>query len=112
MLSKDEVERLALVLEDLRKCIKNKTKSTLSLETQYWLALQLEQVNIQCTAAIEQRQLNRPEQKIMVNRAKEHLMLKYEMTENEAHLFLIKTATDNRTTKFQVARKLLDAETK
>lgn len=105
MLNKEEELRLASCIDVLYN------RENLTIETQLWLALKLQELQVRLVMRFEERKSNKPEEKAIINQAKQLLMAKYKLTENEAHLFIMRTATDNRTTKFQIAKKFLDSET-
>jgi AmiR/NasT family two-component response regulator len=105
MLNEDEELRLEKILNTLHR------GSHLSRESQLWLALKLQFLQVKLKRKISEEKSNRPEERNLINQAKQLMMNKYKCTEDEAHRFFIKAATDNRTTKFQIAKKFIEAET-
>lgn len=110
MLNSEENLRLASILACIREELRGGDKAGLTLNTQYWLALKLEEANALVGKFVEEKKGN-PEDRLVIQQAKQHLMDTLGMTEDQAHKFIIKTATNNRTTKFKVSQKILESGT-
>lgn len=110
MLKANEVKRLERILEAVKMEIAGKDSYSISFNDIQWLALQLQLAHASMVRLMEGKS-NDNSAKLIINQAKEILILKYKMSEPDAHKFLRQTAMTNRTTKFQVAKKLIDAET-
>ncbi len=106
MLNKDESERLDTILLSLRR------GGTVSGVTQMWLAVKLSELHVKAKRHYDGSKSNRPIEKAVIDQAKQLMMAKYDWTEEEAHTFVRTAATNNRTTKFQVAKRFLESQTK
>ncbi len=106
MLNKDEELRLAACIDVLQN-----NSSELTTETQLWLAFKLQECHMRIKLEIENKRSNRPHEDLVIRQAKQLMMVKYDWTEEQAHHFVHRAAMNNRTSKFQIAKKFIEAET-
>jgi len=109
MLNTQDEARLYRIIEDINTAVAGEGNMSLTLGDVQWLALKLEL--LQKTVAKLRENKTDPSHRVIITQAKDLLMLKYKLPEMKAHAFLRKAAMENRTTKFQIAKKLLDSET-
>ena len=106
MLNESEQKRLELYLETLRD------NSPLYVSQQLWLALKLNEINVQLSRKINEEKSNRPNEKAVIEQAKQLMMSRLEMTEEQAHGFIVRQSMRDRTTKFKIAKRYIESVTK
>lgn len=111
MLNSNEKARLAQLIEAARMEIGGVDSYSISLGDIYWLALQLQRADVELTKIAEGKSTSNID-RIVIKQAKELLMSKYQLTENEAFRLMHKRSMDERITKFKVAKMILDSELK
>ncbi len=109
MLNSSEELRLAACLEVLNHQLANPNEEGLNIETQLWLAANLERAQTELKAKMNEAP-HRDEVRVVIRQAKDLLMSKYKFSEDEAHKFIGKKAMNMRLTKKGVAVKILRGE--
>jgi AmiR/NasT family two-component response regulator len=112
MLNDEEKRRLGSCIDTIRAVVSGQLDDGLTPETQLWLALKLKEINIALERKYLEQKSNRPNESNIIGEAKKLMMAKYRISEQEAHDFIRKTAMSAKTTKFQIAKRFLESETK
>lgn len=111
MLNQVEEQRLQACIATVKEQLAGRFDDGLTLETQLWLALKLEEINSAYRKRYEEgRSVN--QDKLIIKQAKDLLMSRYKLNEYAAHKFIQKAAMDGCITKFQAAKKIVDLETR
>lgn len=110
MLNSNELKRLKCIQEAIEKELSEAKGYSIAFGEIQWLAYQLEMANTALIRLKEGKGRDNTD-KIILDKAKQILIYKYKLSEEKAHSYLREVAMQNRITKFQVAKKLVDAET-
>lgn len=110
MLNSHELKRFERIQEDIKKELSGVDSYSITFADIQWLAYQLEMANTAIIRLKEGKSRDNTD-KVILNKAKQILMHKYKLPEEKAHKYLREAAMKNRTTKFQIAKGLVDAET-
>ncbi len=109
MLNSNDERRLAQCLGVLNYQLANPNTEGLTVETQLWLANELQR--LQTWAKAKRGEVpDKEETRVLIAQAKSYLIARYNMTEDAAHVFIGRRAMSMRITKKGAAVKILKNE--